>query len=146
MEKLPGESSKAFAARVAYVTAGPGRSLEKVGQDLGHKGASGNITRWSSKWRWTWYADQWDAQQAKAAQEAAAAEYQAQLEKHRTDCAAYGADLCGMAASMLADLRRAQPDLVYTPATLGIIARAFNVGLDIRAHALQVERLLAEFE
>ena len=142
LERMAGEGAKAHAARVAYVTMGPGRSLERVGQSMGHKGASGMITRWAAQWRWADAAATWDAAQADEAQRRAGEAYQLELEAHRRTALATGKALCIAATRMLALLSDKLPTMTLTPAHLGVVARALVTAHDLEAHALGVERLM----
>jgi hypothetical protein len=58
-ERLPGESSPAFAAFGIYRDLGPQRSLRAVGRKLGKSGSL--IERWSSRWMWCTRAAAYDA-------------------------------------------------------------------------------------
>ena len=145
--KLEGETPRAYAARVEYLTMGAGRSLDKVvaGQEGGKKGARGNNTtveNWSVKYGWKAAASEYDQTVATLAAQAHAAEYRARLEQHRADAARYGEALCGVAVEMLAQLRDVRKSIEYSPAALATIARALTTGLDLRAHALDLDRLM----
>lgn len=67
-DRQEGESSKAFAAFVAYLDLGPDRSIVKaidshLGQDRGKTGAKSRISwweRWSSQFRWVARAEAFD--------------------------------------------------------------------------------------
>lgn len=51
--RLPDESARAYAARVDYVTAGPGRSLEKLQQKIGKNTSYvRQLSEWSSRYGW----------------------------------------------------------------------------------------------
>jgi hypothetical protein len=140
--RLDNESSRAHEARRIYVEMGPQRSLDKVGQYLGHKGASGIVTRWSRQYDWAATARAWDDQQAAMASMRASAEYQEHLAKQRDDAMNYGIALCNVALQMLNQLKAVQKDIDYTPAALATIAKALTTGLDLRAHALDLERVI----
>ena len=144
--RLPDETPRAYAARVAYLTMGPGRSLDKVaGQKGGREGARPNNTaveNWSRKYGWPALAAQYDATLATLAARAHAEEYQRDLEDHRKRYQQAGRALYGVAVEMLASLRKSQATIEYTPATLSTIARALTVAGDLEAHALRVADLL----
>ena len=58
-----GESSRAYAARVAYIKMGPDRSLDKLAKQRGKNEAGGHITRWSAQWNWAECARAYDSAQ-----------------------------------------------------------------------------------
>ena len=138
--RLEGESNRAAEARRIYVEMGPSRSTAKVAQRLGK---SKTLTdRWSAQYDWAATARAWDDQRAAEVSAKAAADYRARLEKHRSDAATYGEALCSVAVNMLTQLNKVQKDIEYSPAALATIARALTTGLDLRAHALDLDRLL----
>jgi len=142
--RLDEETPRAYAARVEYLTMGPQRSLDKL---AGHKrGTSGvsNTTaeNWSVKYGWGAAAAAYDQTLANLAARAHAESYQRDLEAHRADAMQYGRALCGVAVAMLAQLQAHHKAIEYTPAALATIARALTTGLDLRAHALDLDRLL----
>lgn len=51
-ERMPNESSKAYAAFCVYRDLGPERSLEKAIQKLDKKRVKQTVWRWSSKYNW----------------------------------------------------------------------------------------------
>jgi len=140
--RLEGESNRAYEMRVRYVTMGPQRSIDKVGAQEGNKRASGRITQWSQQFDWAATARAWDDQRAAEVSAQAAADYRARLEQHRADAAKYGEALCGVAVAMLAQLSSVSKQIDYSPAALATIARALTTGLDLRAHALDLDRLM----
>jgi transcriptional regulator with XRE-family HTH domain len=139
IKQHPGESARAFEARQAYVTAGPGRSLDKLALKLG-KSAS-LLSRWAVQWRWVESAAEWDRVQSEEAQRRAGEAYQAALDLERRLALDHGAKLLRCASAMLAQLEAQQADLRYTPASLAAIAKALTLGLDLRAHALGLAQL-----
>jgi len=146
VDRHPGESARAFAARLAYVTMGPSRSIDKVGQQAEGKRAAGHIQRWSQQWKWAESAAAWDAAQAREAERRAGDEYQQRLAAHRTAAMNRGDELIAVGRTMLAQLQAQQADLRYTPAHLAAVAKALVTGLDLQAHALGIDRILMESE
>lgn len=144
--KLDGETPRAYAARVEYLTMGAARSLDKVaGQKGGKSGGRVNNTtveNWSRKYGWQAHAASYDATIATLAAQAHAEEYQRDLAAHRADAMRYGQALCGVAVEMLTQLRGVSKTIDYSPAALATIARALTTGLDLRAHALDLDRLM----
>ena len=140
LERMAGEGAKPHAARVAYVTMGTGRSLERVAQQLGKSKAL--MERWSTAWRWADSAATWDAAQADEAQRRAGEAYQLELEAHRRMCLQTGRALCAVATRMLSLLNDKLPTMELTPHHLGVVARALVTAHDLEAHALGVERLM----
>lgn len=140
--RLPNESARAYAARVEYVTMGPGRSLARLGQSSGrHKTL---YEQWSAKYGWVESARRYDEAVAYITVQEAAAAYRRDLEEHRERASKAGKALYGVAVEMLGKLRSAPVE--YTPATLATIARALTVALDIEAHALRVADLLPRLD
>jgi hypothetical protein len=141
--RLPGEPSRAFSAFVAYALLGAGRSLERCRQITGGSpGALRQIERWSSAWAWVGRAASYDAGMAQDAARLHKEAYAAEAEEHRARARRAGLALYGVSMEKLGLLRLAE--LEYTPASLAAIARALVAALDIEAHALGVDRLLAE--
>lgn len=134
------ESARAYAARVAYVTMGPQRSLDAVAQ----KSAKSLplMKRWSVAHDWQATARAWDDQQAAAIAAEAAAAYRADLEEHRKRYQQSGKALHGVAVEMLTQLRQSARTIEYTPAALATISRALTVAADLEAHALRLGELL----
>lgn len=144
LPRLEGESARAYSARVRYVTMGPQRSIDKVGQQLGYKSARppGHLTRWSQQFDWVGSARAYDEQVAFLSTRRAAQRYLDDLEEHRERYQRSGKALHGVAVEMLTRLRSSSTSIEYTPAALSTIARALTVAADLEAHALRVADLL----
>lgn len=144
LPRLPGESARAYDARLRYVTMGPLRSIAAVGQQLGINGASraGHLLRWSSQYQWVESAEAYDTALAEHAIQAAAVEQLAEIAAHRQRAKQAGERLHDVAVAMLDRLEARADDLAYTPATLATIARALVVASDLEAHALQLVHVL----
>lgn len=139
--RLDGESSRAYAARVEYVTMGPQRSYALVGQRLGKSGTL--IDRWASTYEWVESARRYDGMVATLAIQDAATRYRADLEAHREDAMQYGKELCTVAVGLLGKLKKTAEALeVVPPSALPVIVKALTTGMDLQAHALRVAELL----
>ncbi len=158
------ESARAHEAKIAYVTMGPQRSLEKLRQRLGKESAGyvRTLEAWSSRYDWQATARAWDDQQAAALSADASAKYRADLEKHRTEASDAGAALYTVSGQLIKAINAAlagprkiegKDGKIYTihsiemnASTFSIAARAMSVALDLRAHSLGVDRILASLE
>jgi hypothetical protein len=142
--RLPDESSRAYEARVRYVTMGPERSIDKVAHQRGIKTGSRSTTllEWSRQYGWVESARQYDEQQAFLTIQEAAAAYRKDLEEHRDRYGKSGKALHAVAVEMLTQLRASAKSIDYTPAALSTIARALTVAADLEAHALRIADLL----
>ncbi len=161
--RLEEESSRAHAMKVAYVTMGPERSLEKLRRKY-NKNTSylRQLAEWSTQYDWAATARAWDDQQAAAAIQAAADQYRADLEAHRKKAMEAGQGLYTVAGQLLKKLNAAlaSPRQVegkdgklytlhgidFTAATLTTVSRALQTALDLEAHALGVDKLLPSLE
>lgn len=138
-----GESDRAYRAKVEYVTLGSERSLERLRQKLGKRSSYiRQLQEWSSQYGWVDAARQYDDTVLTLRTVEAAEQYRRDLEAHRADAMRYGQALCGVAVEMLTQLRGVSKSIEYSPAALATIARALTTGLDLRAHALDLDRLL----
>ena len=148
--RLDGETSRAYAARLAYPTLGPGRSLAQVcdakrGQTGGKAGVTNRLSTlegWSTQHEWVKHARAYDDLLAGMALQEAAQRYMTDLELHRQRAMQYGEILCAVAIEMLAEARNQRKTMDYSPAALNTIARALTTGMDLQAHALRVAELL----
>lgn len=158
--RLPDESSRAYDARVAYVTMGPQRSIDKLaaGQKRGN-GASRNrqLQEWSAQYGWVESARQYDEQVAFLSIQDAATQYRADLEEHRQRYQKAGRDLFTVASGLLAQCARAVrgeviedkhgnrhtiPAMELSPATVATAMRALTTAADLEAHALRLAEIL----
>ena len=138
--RLDGERAERYEARVRYLTMGADRSLEAAGQALAK--SLPLLKRWSAEDGWNEQARAYDSTLGTLAAQAHAVAYQRDLEAHRKDAMQFGKALCGVAVKMLAQLESQTRSIEYSPAALATIARALTTGLDLRAHALDLDRLL----
>lgn len=158
LPRIEGESARAYAARVEYVTMGPQRSLEILSQKY-----TKNIQlfkKWSAQYGWVESAKKYDSDMAYITVNEAAERHRADLEAHRKEAMDSGRVLLQLANGLAKTLSDAlqQPRIIegkdgkkYTlhkvvadAATLTTIGRAYTAALDLKAHALGVESLLAQ--
>lgn len=162
--RLDEESARAHAAKIAYVTMGPDRSLEKVRQKIGKNTSyTRQLAEWSSQYDWAATARAWDDQQAAAALAAAGDAYRRDLEDHRKRYGDAGKALYQVAAQVLKQLSQIagqQPTVIegkdgkfykvsgleLTPATLTTAARAMTIAADLEAHALRLGDILPRLD
>jgi hypothetical protein len=151
--RLEGESNRAYEMRVRYVTMGPGRSIDKVGQQSSDKRAAGHIQRWASQFDWAATARAWDDQRAAEVSAAAADSYRRELEDHRERYGKAGKALHNLAAAYLNKLAQRIKDLDSSEIKAGRLAldvrtaaAALQIAGDLEAHALRVADLLPKLD
>jgi hypothetical protein len=156
LPRIEGESNRAYAARVEYVTMGAGRSLDALSQKY-----TKNIQlykKWSAQYGWVDSARQYDEQLAYITIQEASEKHRADLEIHRKQAMDAGRSLYGVAGQMLQQLNTAMANpkkikgedgrwytlhgIEMTSATLTTVARALQTALDLTAHALGVDEVL----
>lgn len=154
-----GESARAYAARVRYVTMGPGRSIDKVADQNGIKTGSrpSNYLEWSRKYGWVACAEKYDQEIAFITVQEAAAAYRRDLEDHRQRYQKAGKDLhrvaLGLMSTIAAQLQgqviEGKDGRKYTiPAmkidanAITVLSRALTTAADLEAHALRLSELL----
>lgn len=144
--RLDGETPRAYAARVEYLTMGAQRSIDKVAYQKGIKAGSRSSTllEWSRQFNWVEHAARYDQALAAVAVAEHAEQYRQELEEHRQRYQKAGQALYGVAISMLSQLRAAPVE--YTPAALSTIARALTTAGDLEAHALRIADLLPKLD
>lgn len=143
--RLESESAKAHAAKVAYVTMGPQRSLDKLRQQIGKTAAYvRQLEAWSSQHDWQATARAWDDQHAALVAQHASATYLAEVEEHRQRYQQVGKALYTVAAKLLKrlDNAAADPALELRPTDLGTLTKALTTAADLEAHALRLGDLL----
>lgn len=156
-----GESARAYAARVEYVTMGVARSTAKVGQKLGK--TKDLMDRWSSQYGWVACAQKYDDAMTLITVQEAAEQYRRDLEDHRKRYGDAGKSLWQVGARLLQELNAiiTQPPKVIegkdgrfykipgielTPQTLAIAARAMTIAADLEAHALRLGDILPRLD
>lgn len=157
--QLLGESPRAHAARVAYITLGAERSTARVGQELGKSKTL--MDRWSSRFEWSSTAKAYDELLASLAAQAHVEQYRKDLEDHRARYQKAGKDLFAVASGfmmVLAQSVRGQtiegkdgkryviPAIEMTPGALTIAARALATAADLEAHALRIADLMPKLD
>lgn len=136
---LPTESAQAYQAACAYFEMGADRSCEAVAQKY-TKNAS-LIRRWSALHNWVERAREYDAALSALAAEQHQARYLADLEAHRVRSTEAARGLYTVAGKLLQRLNKQVDTLEITPATLGVLLKAFQTSLDIEAHALGIDQM-----
>jgi hypothetical protein len=144
LPRIEGESARAYAARVEYVTMGAGRSLETIGQKLGKSKAL--MERWSSQYGWVDSARQYDEQVAYLTVQESADKYRADLEEHRKRASEAGKALYAVAGKLLQRMNAQAATLELNANSLAIIKGALQTALDLEAHALGVDAVLGKLD
>ena len=160
LPRHPDESARAYAARVEYVTMGPGRDLRTLAQKLDKSLTL--VGRWSSQYDWVKSAEEYDNQVAYLTVQEAAEAHRADLAAHRKKAMDAGQALYAVAGQLiktinaaLANPRRIEgkDGKVYvlhaidiTSSTFAIAARAMTTALDLEAHALGVDTVLGKLD
>lgn len=143
LPRLPEESAKAYAARAAYVTMGPERSLDKLRQQYGKTAAyTRQLEVWSSRFDWQEHARRYDDTLAGIQAQQAAQQYLAALHEHRERYQRVGKALYAVAMAMLADLNAQRADIKPNGNSLATISKALTTAADLEAHALGLDHLL----
>jgi len=159
LPRIEGESARAYAARVEYVTMGAGRSVDKVADRQGSKTGSraSRFLEWSRKYGWVDSARQYDEQMAYVTIQEAQDQYQDDLKAFRTKYSKAGDDLYKVSTAMLSLFARNLqgqriegkdgktyiiPALEMNASTLGQIKAALQTACDLEALSLRVENLL----
>lgn len=159
--RLPNERPERYAARVAYIVAGPDRSLEAVRQKIGKRSVR-RLELWSSEDDWVGLARQWDDLMVNLRTRATIDAYRRDLEAHRKKAMDAGRSLFQVGAQLLSQVSTAlanprkiegKDGKIYNlhgidlnSASLATAARALTAALDLEAHALGVDRLLPTLE
>lgn len=148
LPRLPDESARAYAARVEYVTMGPGRSMERLlarPQSAPKAPPTRRIETlkdWSVKFNWPDSARQYDEQVAYLTVQEAAEDYRADLADYRKRYGDMGKALLGVAAKLLNKLNKTAGSMEVGPGALSLITNAAKAAADLEALALRVEHLL----
>jgi len=138
--RLPAESAQAYESACTYVSMGADRSQEAVGRKLGKSRQL--MSRWSAQHDWVQRAALYDAALAAEAAARYTADYLAKLEDHRTRYENAGKALYRVSSRLLKMLDGQVDELELTPATLGVVLRAFITAADLEAHALMLDEVL----
>jgi len=145
--RLDGESSRAYDARVRYITMGPQRSIDKVsGAQKDGKRSVRYVFGWSERFNWVDHARRYDDAVASLFISRATSEYQQQLEQQRQQAFSLGTEMLDAARAMLADIMARRQQMDYRPGDLAIVAKVAMAGLEARSHALNIDRLMEAME
>ena len=145
LPREPGESARAYAARVEYVTMGPGRSIDKVADQRGSKSGSRSTMHldWSSKYGWVESARRYDEQVAFLTVQEAATAYRASLVDYRKRYGEMGKALYGTAAKLVKKINAMLDGVdVVNPGSLLTAINAAKTAADLEALALRLEDLI----
>lgn len=137
---LEGESSKAYQAFASYCEMGETRTIEAVA--AAYQKSVGLLNRWSRRHQWLERARQFDAANARAAALARQQQYVTDVQAHQQRYTVAGQRLYGAAVAMLDQLAAQQDGFTFTPATLGIIVKAFETARELEAHGLLIDKLM----
>ena len=133
------ESTQAYQAACAYFALGADRSQEAVSQQLGKSRQI--MSRWGAQHDWVARAREYDTALSELAAEQHQAKYLADLEAHRGRSMKAASGLYTVAAKLLTKMDAQITTLEVTPATLGVLLKAFQISLDLEAHALGIDRI-----
>jgi hypothetical protein len=161
LPRIEGESARAYAARVEYVTMGAGRSIEKLADQRRIKGGSKAITplrEWSIKYGWVDSARQYDEQVSYLTVQEAADRYRADLEAHRKRASDAAQGLYTVAGQLIKAMNQAlanprkiegKDGKIYTLHGVDLNASAYSAAvrgmqtaLDLEAHSLGIDQLM----
>lgn len=142
LPRLPDESTKAYQARVEYVTMGPQRSQEAVSQKLGKSRQL--MYRWATQYDWSKSAREYDEQISYITVQEAADAYRADLADYRKRYGDMGKALYGSAAKMLKRINTSLDNgsIPLGPNAIVSVLNAAKTAADLEALALRVEHLL----
>jgi hypothetical protein len=153
--KIEGETPRAYAARVEYLTMGAGRSLDKLRQNHGKTTVTytRQVEDWSVKYGWKAAASEYDQTVATLAAQAHADSYRRELEDHRERYGKAGKALHNLAAAYLNKLAQRIKTLESSEIKAGRLAldvrtaaAALQIAGDLEAHALRVANLLPKLD
>lgn len=147
--RLDGETSRAYHARVQYVTMPAAqRSLDALARQIGYKtkGTPYSLMNWSRQYNWVEHARRYDDAVASLTVHRATSEYQQQLEQQRQQAFSLGTEMLDAARAMLADIMARRQQMDYRPGDLAIVAKVAMAGLEARSHALNIDRLMEAME
>lgn len=159
--RLDGETPRAYAARVEYLTMGAGRSLHKLEDVLRQKrgkSAVRTLEEWSARYGWQRSAELYDQALASVAVARHRAEYDKALEEHRRKVLEKTASLTKILDGLEAQVARALTGQViegkdgktyYIPkmpievSAVAALMRGRLTVADMEAHALDIPGLRA---
>jgi hypothetical protein len=134
------ESPQAYEARVLFVTMGINRTIRKVAEKLGkHPSALG---RWSMLHGWLECAKQYDETVLNLEVQQRSHEYRQAIAAHRSEAIEVGDELLVLGRSMAKEIMQRMSKMRYKPSDLQTAVKAILYGMDLKAHALELDRLL----
>jgi hypothetical protein len=147
------DTPKSYAALCDYIAMGGARSLDTLAERYRSGADPAPPTRrltslkdWSRAQDWQARARAYDDMLALEASAAHTAQYIASLEAHRKRAQDAGEGVYIVAAKLLQRMNKELDTLEITPATLGVLLRAFQCALDLEAHSLGVDQILTSLE
>lgn len=142
LPRYDGESAQAYAARVHYVTAGPKRTYDATGAQ--YKKARTQISRWSSRFEWRKCAEQYDNALMSVEITARTQTYQQTIAAHRATALSVGDELVTMGRALAEQITARLDIMDYKPSDLQTAVKAILYGMDLKAHALELDRVLQQ--
>lgn len=136
--RLDGESIKAYESRVAYITMGHNRSLERVQQKYNRSNTKSRIGQWSSKYDWVEHAKRYDETLASLAARRKAQLYIEDVEKYQKQYKQTGEALLVMGLKLLKRFEDNINTLELTPQAMNALIRLIALSAELRANALQL--------
>jgi hypothetical protein len=153
IDRRDSDTPKAYAALLDYAAMGPARSLDTLCERYRSGADPAPPTRrltslkdWSRQHDWQQRVQAYDDALALEASDRHTARYIADLEAHRKRASDAGEAIYITATKLLRRMNNELEELEITPATLGVLLRAYTIGLDLEAHALGIDQLLPELE
>lgn len=140
LPRYDGESMQAYQCRVDYVTMGGSRTYQAIATKYGKQYTQ--ITRWHKRFNWADCAAQYD--QAVYSVEIATRtnEYAQSIAAHRSTAFAVGDELVTMGRALAEQITSRLDSMDYKPSDLQTAVKAILYGMDLKAHALELDRVL----
>lgn len=142
LPRYDGESAQAYAARVHYVTSGPKRTYVSTGER--YKKAMTQISRWGSRFKWVECAEQYDNAVMSVEIAARTQTYQQSIASHRAMALSVGDELVHMGRALAEQITSRLDIMDYKPSDLQTAVKAILYGMDLKAHALELDRVLQQ--
>jgi hypothetical protein len=144
LPRIEGESARAYAARVEYVTMGAGRSIDKLAVQNGIKTGSrvSRYLEWSRKYGWVESAKQYDEQMVYVTIQEAQEAYRADLADYRKRYGEMGKALYQAAGLLLRRVVAQAGSMDVGVGSLTLITNAAKTAADLEGLALRIETLL----
>jgi hypothetical protein len=153
IERQPLDTPKSYAALCDYCAMGPSRSLDTLCERYRTGTDPAPPTRrltslkdWSRSGDWQARARQYDSQLQQEASAATTSAYLAALEAHRRRAQEAGEGVYIVATRLLRRMNAEIDTLELSPASLGVLLRAYQTALDLEAHALNLDQILPSLE